>query len=81
MLLVGFGKMMKKKLLIKDRDLVHHYCLNHRLELAYKRAMKKHIAFPTIDKRLYDISFIQFQITIMFHSIIHSLISESFSHK
>ena len=50
MLLVGFGKMMKKKLLIKDRDLVHHYCLNHRLELAYKHAMKKHIAFPTIDK-------------------------------
>ena len=56
--------MMKDKL--NRNDLVHHYCLNHRLgkknkfkiksdnlytnfsELAYKHAMKKHIAFPTI---------------------------------
>ena len=64
--------MMKDKL--NRNDLVHHYCLNHRLgkknkfkinilpeksdnlytnfsELAYKHAMKKHIAFPTIDEK------------------------------
>ena len=39
----GFGKMMRDKL--HRPDLVHHYCLAHRLERAFGAAMKKYPSF------------------------------------
>ena len=43
----GFGKIMRDKL--NRPDLVHHYCLAHRLERAFGTAMKKYPSFATLE--------------------------------
>ena len=43
----GFGKIMRDKL--NRPDLVHHYCLAHRLERGFGTAMKKYPSFATLE--------------------------------